>query len=152
MPPKKSKRRGPNQHDRGKGELVFKDECQMYCLAIKPLGDRRFEMVGDRDSQPIIGKLRGNMRRSQHVGKGTVVLVAERVDDTSSKVDILMRYSDVHVKMLRKYGELQALDACVAQYDKEHEIGGTSGAPADEEDDGVEIVFEDDLDVLIDDL
>jgi initiation factor 1A len=152
MPPKKSKRRGPSQHDRGKGgELVFKDECQLYCVAIKSLGDRRFEMVGDRDSQPVIGRLRGNMRRSQHVSKGTVVLVSERVDDTSNKVDILMRYSDIHVKMLRKYGELQALDACVAQYDKENEIGGGSSAPAGDADD-VEIVFEDDIDALIDDL
>lgn len=150
MPPKKKKRPHRAGAQQGKGEIVFKDECQQYCIALRALGDRRFELVGDASSEPIIGKLRGNMRRSQHVGKGTLVLVAERVDDESRKVDILMRYTDVHVKMLRKYGELRDLDACLAAYEKEHDPCATVEVSAVDEE--VDIVFEDDLDTLIDDL
>lgn len=152
MPPKK-KKRPKSSHHQSKGELVFKDDDQHYCIALKALGDRRFQLLGDEDAQPIIGKLRGNMRRSQFVTQGTVVLVADRVDDDSRKVDILMRYTDVHVRMLRKYGELDDLDACVAQYERDNALGGPSvAASSDAQDDGVEIVFEDDIDALIDDL
>jgi initiation factor 1A len=151
MPPKK-KKRPKSSHHQGKGELVFKDEHQHYCIALKALGDRRFQLLGDEDAQPIVGKLRGNMRRSQFVTQGTIVLVADRVDDDSRKVDILMRYTDVHVRMLRKYGELDDLDACVAQYERDNALGGGPSVAESAENDGVEIVFEEDIDALIDGL
>ena len=107
MPKKKSKHR--NIADREKEEaLVFKADDQHYAHVIKSLGSGRFEIDCDDGAQRI-GKLRGNMRRSQWVSAGSIVLVSLREFEDSNKADILLKYSDTAVKHLRRYGELEWL-------------------------------------------
>jgi translation initiation factor 1A len=119
--------------DREKEEaLVFKGEDQHYAQVTKTLGGGRFDLDCD-DTVQRIGKLRGNMRRSQWVAVGCIVLISLREFDTASaKADILLKYSDSAIKYLRKYGELEWL---------------AKKTQCEEEDD---IVFEDDDDIDVD--
>jgi translation initiation factor 1A len=142
MPPKKKKI--VNRADRGGGELVFKDDDQRYASVIRPLGDRRFQVVVD-DGREAIAKLRGNFRRREVVMAGTVVLVAERFGDTG-KFDVLLRYGDVHTKLLTKYGELDDLKKAKLDWQRaedERLYGKTDSVNVD--DDLVD--FADDVDV-----
>ena len=123
MPPKKKKHVNKAYH--GTKEVVFKDdESHKYAIALRALGDRRFRLLCD-DGRECIGKLRGNMRRSQFVGPGTFVLVSERME-MDSKVDIFHKYPDTHVKMLRRYGELDDLHDHHTKWQRDNEIGGPS--------------------------
>jgi translation initiation factor 1A len=142
MPPKKKKI--VNRADRGGGELVFKDDDQRYASVIRPLGDRRFQVVVD-DGREAIAKLRGNFRRREVVMAGTVVLVAERFGDTG-KFDVLLRYGDVHTKLLTKYGELDDLKKAKLDWQRaedERLYGKTDSVNVD--DDLVD--FADDVDI-----
>lgn len=151
MPPKRKKH--VNKSYSGTKEVLFReDEVHHYALALKVLGDRRFTLLLD-DGSERIGKLRGNMRRSQFVCVGTYVLVAERMEG-DAKVDIFHKYPDPHVKMLRRYGELDDLQTHHVRWQRDNGLGGVPALlqHADDDDDDDLIVFDhdDDLDALID--
>ncbi len=139
MPPKKKK--NVNFTHKTK-ELIFRDDDQVYAYVDAPLGDRRFQLIldvpGETNYSMSIGKLRGSMRRNERVTKGCVVLTALR-HDASNKVDILSRYTESDERALRKYGELDGLDAKVRQYTSSNDFG-VVGLEADTLDD--DIVFE----------
>jgi len=146
MPQKKKKH--VNRAYSGSKEVLFKeDDEHHYAIALKVLGDRRFSLLCD-DGTERIGKLRGNMRRSQFVGAGTIVLVAERMEG-DLKVDIFHKYPDVHVKMLRRYGELEELHSFHLKWQRDNGLGMTSTDDAIDDLDDDLIVFEHDDDVLI---
>ena len=138
MVKKKSKHR--NTADRSHEAVVFKEDDQHYAVATKSLGAGRFELTCD-DGTTRLGKLRGNMRRSQWVSAGSVVLISLRdfgsADDDMKhcKADILLKYSDTAIKQLRRYGELNWMT--------------DAAATSDVEDEDI-IVFEDDGDQPID--
>ena len=139
MPKKKSKIR--NTADRGREELIFKDDEQHYAHVIKSLGSGRFDIECD-DGTARIGKLRGNMRKSQWVSAGCIVLVSYRdFENDAPKADILLKYSDVAAKQLRRYGELEWLKIKVDR-----------GAETDDDDADDLVVFgdgDDDLDITV---
>lgn len=152
MPPKKKKH--VNKAYSGTKEVLFKDdESHKYAIALRALGDRRFRLLCD-DGIECIGKLRGNMRRSEFVGPGTIILVSARME-SDSKVDIFHKYPDTHVKMLRRYGELDDLHDHHAKWQRDNEIGGPTRQIDDDDDPDNEdlIVFdENDSDIDIDTL
>jgi translation initiation factor 1A len=135
MPKKKSKHR--NTADRSNEEIVFKEKDQYYAQVTKNLGSGRFDITCD-DGIQRIGKLRGNMRKSQWVTVGNVVLVSLRDfgDSSSNKADILLKYSDAAVKQLKRYGELNW-------------IAENRNVVDDDNDDEDGIVFEDDGEIDI---
>lgn len=141
MPQKKKK---PYQSSSASKELLFKDDDQYYAHVLNALGDRRFSILTDEGNE-LIGKLRGNMRRRDYVSSGCVVLCSLRPED-GGKADILHKYTDQHVKLLRKYSELDDLSKQIAKYNKENDIATRGG----ESDDDL-VQFEDaDIDDLID--
>ena len=133
MPKKKSKHR--NVADREKEEsVVFKADDQHYGHVTKSLGAGRFDLECD-DTVQRIGKLRGSMRKSQWVSVGCIVLISLRDFDgpsSSSKADILLKYSDSATKHLQRYGELDWL------------LKKVHGGDSDDDDDG-DIEFDVDL-------
>lgn len=130
MPKKKTKHR--NVADRTKEEsIVFKADDQHYAHVIKSLGCGRFDLECD-DGVARVGKLRGNMRKSQWVSAGCFVLVSLRDFEDSNKADILLKYSDSAAKHLRRYGELE-------WFVKKERGGG-----GDDDDDEEDVTFEDD--------
>lgn len=104
MPKKKSKHR--NTADRNHEEIVFKGDDQYYAVVTKSLGCGRFEITCD-DGIERIGKLRGNMRKSQWVTTQSIVLVSLREFTDSNKADVLLKYSEYAIRQLRRYGELE---------------------------------------------
>jgi len=148
MPQKKKKH--VNRSYSGTKEVLFKeDDVHHYAMALKALGDRRFSLLCD-DGTERIGKLRGNMRRSQFVGTGTIVLVAERMEG-DMKVDIFHKYPDVHVKMLRRYGELEELHSFHVKWQRDNGSGMTAvdAMTTDDLDDDLVVFEHDDDDTLI---
>lgn len=148
MPPKRQKNKRHNTQQ-GSKELLFKDDEQNYAHILKPLGDRRFHMLLDTGTLGV-GKLRGSMRRREYVIAGSTVLCSVRPEE--SKFDILHKYTDAHLKLLRKYGELETLHQEIHRYNKENDIFSTEhhGGEDDQED---LIAFEDgDVEDIIDDI
>lgn len=138
MPPKRKKI--VNTSKTSGGELIFRDDEQLYAHIIQPLGDRRFQLVTS-DGRVGIGKLRGNMRRRDVVSTGTTVLLSERWND--GKFDILLKYDDKQTKLLKKYGELSDLEKAVVDWQRaedERLYGVSATDPVDED---VYIEFED---------
>lgn len=121
MPPKRSKHR--NTADRNTDDIVFKDEEQHYATVTKSLGNGRFEIESD-DGFTRIGKLRGNMKKSQWVTSGSLVLISLREfgEHSSSKADILLKYSDAAAKQLKRYGELEWMEEKTREADPESDI------------------------------
>lgn len=113
MPPKRKKI--VNTAKSNGGELVFRDDEQLYAHIIQPLGDRRFQLVTS-DGRVGIGKLRGNMRRRDVVSTGTIVLLSERWND--GKFDILLKYDDKQTRLLKKYGELSDLEKAIVDWQR----------------------------------
>lgn len=109
MPPKKKKNRNfSSKHAGSNKELLFAEEDQMYALVENALGDRRFT-VQCSDGVNRLGKLRGSIRRSNFVRKGSFVLISCRHEDT--KVDIIHHYCETHTVLLHKYNELESFKA-----------------------------------------
>jgi translation initiation factor IF-1 len=127
-------------------ELLFRDESQMYGIAVAPLGDRRFSVVIDEPDnvrfKVVVGRLRGSMRRSERVLPGTCLLCSHR-DDGANKVDILHRYIETHEKLLRRYKEFDDLDRKYRQWQVENMPGYAQGADDVSDPLTQEIVFED---------
>ena len=92
------------------GELIFKDidTEKYYCIVMKTLGDRRFEILTDTGIL-CVGKLKGSIRRNQRLLVNGICLAQKRCD---TKSDILHIYNEAEVKQLRKYKELEDLDEC----------------------------------------
>lgn len=143
MPPKRKKH--VNRAYNGTKEVLFKDdESHAYAIALKALGDRRFSLLCDNGKERI-GKLRGSMRRSEFVGPGTIVLVSERMEH-DSKVDIFHKFPDTHVRMLRRYGELDQLHEHHLRWQRDNGLGDPSVRPQVDDDDEDLVVFEEDDD------
>jgi len=149
MPPKRKKH--VNKSYKGTKEILFReDPNHKYAITIRALGDRRFSLICD-DGRQRIGKLRGNMRRSEFVGPGTVLLVSDRME-SDTKVDIFHKYPDTHVKMLTRYKELDDLNREYLKWQRENGLGDTSLRPQLDDGDDL-VVFEDDdgdIETLID--
>jgi translation initiation factor 1A len=114
----KSKHRNTTQQSDGYN-VRFKREDELYGVVLKPLGCSRF-MVKCEDGFERIAKLRGNFRRSEWVTIHTVILLSLR-NDATNKTDILHKYSEQDVKMLKKYGELDWMHDTRPSSDEEFE-------------------------------
>ena len=146
MPPKRKKIVNTTKST---GELVFRDDDQKYAHIIKPLGDRRFQIVTE-DGRVGIGKLRGNMRRRDMVIPGMKVLLSERWND--GKFDILLKYDDKQTKLLKKYGELDSLEKAVIDWQRSEDerLYGNTGTDHETLESFVEFEDGDDGDEFID--
>lgn len=144
MPPKKKKNRNFSQKHAGSNkELLFAEEDQMYALVENPLGDRRFT-VQCSDGVNRLGKLRGSIRRSNFVRKGSFVLISCRHEDT--KVDIIHHYCESHTVLLHKYNELDSF-----KKKKKKDKTNDDGEDGDDSEDDL-VQFEEDDDDFVGDI
>lgn len=100
----KNRKRGKNENEAEKRELLYKEDGQEYGQVIRMLGNGRLE------SQCIDGKkrlchIRGKMRKKVWVGQGDIVLVGLR-DYQDEKADVIMKYTADEARVLKLYGEL----------------------------------------------
>jgi translation initiation factor 1A len=100
----KARRRGKNENETQKRELILKEDGQEYGQVVKKLGDNRLE-VYSFDGKTRQCKIRGKMIRKVWVNPGDIVLISIR-DFEEDKGDILHKYLPSEVQDLKNNGHL----------------------------------------------
>ncbi|KXS13681.1 nucleic acid-binding protein [Gonapodya prolifera JEL478] len=100
----KNRKRGKNENDSDKRELIFKEDGQEYAVVTKMLGN------GWVESQCVDGKkrlahIRGAFRKKVWITVGDVILLGLR-DYQDDRSDIIMKYNAEEARTLKAYGEL----------------------------------------------
>ncbi|KAL9553157.1 Translation initiation factor 1A, partial [Mucor atramentarius] len=100
----KSRRRGKNDTENDKRELVFKEEGQEYAQVLKMLGNGRVE-AQCFDGVKRLALIRGKLRKKVWINQGDIVLLSLR-DFQDEKADVIQRYNPDEARQLKSYGEL----------------------------------------------
>ncbi|GAA5900880.1 translation initiation complex factor eIF1A [Sporobolomyces salmoneus] len=100
----KNRRRGKNENDGDKRELVFKEEGQEYAQVLKMLGNGRVEAMCF-DGEKRLAHIRGKMRKKVWINQGDIILLSLR-DFQDDKADVIQKYTADEARNLKAYGEL----------------------------------------------
>ncbi|KAK9895167.1 eukaryotic translation initiation factor 1A, X-chromosomal-like protein, partial [Cystobasidium minutum MCA 4210] len=122
----KNRRRGKNENEDEKRELIFKEEGQEYAQVVKMLGNGRLEAMCF-DGTKRLAHIRGKLRKKVWINQGDIILLSLR-DFQDDKADVLFKYSPDEARNLKAYGELPE----TAKINEGETFGGG------EEDDNVE--------------
>eukprot|EP00123_Amoebidium_parasiticum_P019325 comp24565_c0_seq1/m.46777 comp24565_c0_seq1/g.46777 ORF comp24565_c0_seq1/g.46777 comp24565_c0_seq1/m.46777 type:complete len:145 (-) comp24565_c0_seq1:409-843(-) len=102
----KNRRRGKNENELQKRELIFKEDGQEYAQVIKMLGNGRLEAFCF-DGETRLCHIRGKLRKKVWIGQGDIILVGLR-DYQDAKADVILKYNAEEARNLKTYGELPA--------------------------------------------
>ncbi|CAJ0631354.1 1663_t:CDS:2, partial [Entrophospora sp. SA101] len=100
----KNRRRGKNENESEKRELVFKEDGQEYAQVIKMLGNGRLE-AQCFDGEKRLAHIRGKLRKKVWINQGDIILISLR-DYQDSKADVILKYTTEEARNLKAYGEL----------------------------------------------
>ena len=100
----KNRRRGKNENESDKRELIFKEDGQEYAQVVKMLGNGRLTAFCF-DGKERLCHIRGKLRKKVWINQGDIVLVGLR-DFQDDKADVLLRYNPDEARNLKTYGEL----------------------------------------------
>uniref|UniRef100_A0A7S0BT27 Eukaryotic translation initiation factor 4C n=1 Tax=Rhodosorus marinus TaxID=101924 RepID=A0A7S0BT27_9RHOD len=100
----KNRRRGKNDNEDEKRELVFKEDGQEYAQVKRMLGNGRCE-AACFDGRQRLCHIRGKMRKKVWVNTGDIVLIGLR-DFQDQKADIILKYSPDEARSLKHYNEI----------------------------------------------
>ncbi|KAK7710551.1 Translation initiation factor 1A [Botryosphaeria dothidea] len=100
----KNRRRGKNENDNLKRELIFKEEGQEYAQVVKMLGNGRLE-AQCFDGEKRLAHIRGKMRKKVWINQGDIILLSLR-DYQDEKGDVILKYNADEARSLKAYGEL----------------------------------------------
>ncbi|WP_411022999.1 translation initiation factor eIF-1A, partial [Salmonella sp. s51228] len=100
----KNRRRGRNENDYEKRELVFKMDGQEYAQVTKMLGNGRVE-AQCFDGIIRLCHIRGKMRKKVWINNGDIILIGLR-DFQDAKGDVILKYTADEARNLKTYGEL----------------------------------------------
>lgn len=108
----KNRRRGKNENEDTKRELVTKEEHQSYARVERILGNGRCVAVDFEDGKRRLSHIRGKLRKKTWILQGDVILIAKRAfqDD---KADVIHKYTNdevSHLKSLKEIPEHIALE------------------------------------------
>ena len=89
--------------------VEFKDLGQEYAKVLERKGGNvvTLKLMDERE---VLGIIRGRMKKKVWISSGDIVLVSLR-EFQENKVDILLKYSDDHVRKLVQYGEINRVFA-----------------------------------------
>ena len=117
----KNRRRGKNENDYEKRELVFKEDGQEYGQVVKMLGTGHVEALCF-DGVTRVCHIRGKMRKKVWINQSDIVLIGLR-DYQDGKGDVILKYTPDEARNLKAYGELP-----------DHaEVGGSKQVEGDEQ-------------------
>ncbi|CAI8021565.1 Eukaryotic translation initiation factor 1A, Y-chromosomal [Geodia barretti] len=139
----KNRRRGKNENESDKRELIFKEAGQEYAQVIKMLGNGRLEAYCFDGTQRQC-HIRGKLRKKVWINQGDIVLIGLR-DYQDAKADVILRYNPDEARNLKTYGELP-------ESAKLTEVGYGAGEDEDVLFDELADDQDDDLDEAIDDV
>ncbi|KAL6575673.1 hypothetical protein OROHE_001050 [Orobanche hederae] len=148
----KNRKRGKNEADDEKRELVFKEDGQEYAQVLRMLGNGRCEALCI-DGTKRLCHIRGKMHKKVWIAAGDIILVGLRDYQIGyascfslcfgdDKADVILKYMPDEARLLKAYGELP---------DNTRLNEGITGAGDDEEDGDIDdyVEFEDaDIDKL----
>ncbi|MBN3321697.1 IF1AX factor, partial [Atractosteus spatula] len=100
----KNRRRGKNENESEKRELVFKEDGQEYAQVIKMLGNGRLEAMCF-DGIKRLCHIRGKLRKKVWINTSDIILVGLR-DYQDNKADVILKYNADEARSLKAYGEL----------------------------------------------
>jgi len=100
----KNRRRGKNENDGAKRELLFKVEGQAYAQVIRMLGAGRLEIFCF-DGQTRQAHIRGKLRKKTWINQGDIVLVGLR-DFQDDKADVISKYTPDEARTLKAMKEI----------------------------------------------
>lgn len=99
----KNRRRGKNENEGLKRELVFKEDGQEYAQVTKMLGNGRLEAMCF-DGVKRLCHIRGKLRKKVWINHSDIILVGLR-DYQDAKADVILKYSADEARNLKSYGE-----------------------------------------------
>jgi len=99
----KNRRRGKNENEGLKRELVFKEDGQEYAQVIKMLGNGRLEPMCF-DGVKRLCHIRGKLRKKVWINQSDIILVGLR-DYQDARADVILKYSADEARNLKSYGE-----------------------------------------------
>ncbi|ESO84960.1 hypothetical protein LOTGIDRAFT_131336, partial [Lottia gigantea] len=100
----KNRRRGKNENEKEKRELVFKEDGQEYAQVSKMLGNGRLEAMCF-DGNKRLCHIRGKLRKKVWINTGDIILLGLR-DYQDTKADVILKYTPDEARNLKAYGEL----------------------------------------------
>lgn len=100
----KNRKRGKNEADSEKRELVFKEDGQEYAQVLRMLGNGRCEAMCI-DGTKRLSHIRGKMHNKVWIAAGDIILVGLR-DYQDNKADVILKYMPYEARLLKSYGEL----------------------------------------------
>jgi len=99
----KNRRRGKNENEGLKRELIFKEDGQEYAQVTKMLGNGRLEAMCF-DGVKRLCHIRGKLRKKVWINQSDIILVGLR-DYQDAKADVILKYSADEARNLKSYGE-----------------------------------------------
>jgi translation initiation factor 1A len=99
----KNRRRGKNENEGLKRELVFKEDGQEYAQVTKMLGNGRLEATCF-DGIKRLCHIRGKLRKKVWINQSDIILVGLR-DYQDARADVILKYSSDEARNLKSYGE-----------------------------------------------
>jgi len=100
----KNRKRGKNEADDEKRELVFKEDGQEYAQVLRMLGNGRCEAMCI-DGTKRLCHIRGKMHKKVWIAAGDIILVGLR-DYQDDKADVILKYMPDEARLLKAYSEL----------------------------------------------
>jgi translation initiation factor 1A len=100
----KNRRRGKNENDQEKRELIFKEDGQEYAQVAKMLGNGRLEAFCF-DGIKRLCHIRGKLRKKVWINQGDIILIGLR-EYQDAKADVILKYNADEARNLKNYGEL----------------------------------------------
>lgn len=100
----KNRRRGKNDNESEKRELLYKEESQEYAQVLRMLGNGRLE-AHCFDGVKRLCHIRGKMRKRVWINSGDIILISLR-DYQDSKADVIGKYTPDEARSLKAQGEL----------------------------------------------
>lgn len=99
----KNRRRGKNENEGLKRELVFREDGQEYAQVIKMLGNGRLEAMCF-DGVKRLCHIRGKLRKKVWINQSDIILVGLR-EYQDARADVILKYSADEARNLKSYGE-----------------------------------------------
>lgn len=100
----KTRRRGKNESDGTKRELVLRDEGQEYAQVNRMLGNGRLE-ASCFDGEKRMCHIRGKMQKKVWINQGDIILLSLR-DFQDDKADVIYKYTTDEARALKAQGAL----------------------------------------------
>lgn len=100
----KNRRRGKNENDGIKRELIIAEPDQTYAQVLKMVGNGNVEALCNDDKKRIC-HIRGKMNKKVWINVGDIILISIR-DFQNEKADVIMKYNSDEARLLKNRGEI----------------------------------------------